>query len=61
MNTKTLGQTTLASGRTVYTVGVYLEAEGHWLTTVVFKNKLLAWMFHVLLNASLTHMGSRYV
>lgn len=53
-----IGRRKLASGRYVYVVGVYHD--GHWLTTVVFKNKLLALLFHIVLNASDTHEGSRY-
>jgi len=60
MSTENIGQMTLPDGSLVYGVGVYHES-GHWLTTVVFRNKIKAWLFHALLNTSLTHMGSRYV
>lgn len=39
-------------------VGVY-GREGHRATTVSFKRKWQAHLFHLLLNASMSHMGTR--
>lgn len=58
---KAIGRMTLPDGTMAYGVGVYRESEGRWITTVVFRNKFKAWLFHVLLNSSQTHVGSRYV
>lgn len=33
--------------------------DGHWLDSVAFKSKFMAWIFHIILNNSYTHAGVR--
>lgn len=39
-------------------VGIYSES-GHWLSTAQFQYKWQAYLFHLLLNASNSHNGTR--
>lgn len=55
-----IGKHVRLDGKTYYNVAVYEENSGHWETTVTFRSKLLATLFHIILNRSANHVGSRY-
>lgn len=44
--------------RPIFNVGVYYES-GHRADTVNFRHQWQAWLFHVLLNRSTSHNGTR--
>lgn len=42
----------------IYFVGVY-QLDGHRVNTISFKHRWQAYLFHIILNASISHNGTR--